>query len=92
MDVLIFHKAQVNTLYSLICINFFFYSLQVIQEGKTSHFIDASDPKESNWMRFVNCARSEEEQCVTAYQHQGEVYYRAHKDIHPGTELLVGKV
>ena len=43
-------------------------------------------------MRFVNCARSEEEQCVTAYQHQGEVYYRAHKDIHPGTELLVSQV
>ncbi|KAK3780388.1 hypothetical protein RRG08_062009 [Elysia crispata] len=65
------------------------YCWQVIQEGKTSHFVDASDPKESNWMRFVNCARSEEEQCVTAYQHQGEVYYRAHKDIHPGMELLV---
>ncbi|GFR70460.1 histone-lysine N-methyltransferase PRDM9-like [Elysia marginata] len=65
------------------------YCWQVIRDEKTSHFVDASDPKESNWMRFVNCARSEDEQCLTAYQHEGEVYYRAHKDIHPGMELLV---
>ncbi|GFO29224.1 Zinc finger protein 724 [Plakobranchus ocellatus] len=65
------------------------YCWQVVHDGKPSHFVDASDPKESNWMRFVNCARSEEEQCVTAYQHKGEIYYRAHKDIYPGMELLV---
>ncbi|CAL1533833.1 unnamed protein product [Lymnaea stagnalis] len=40
-------------------------------------------------MRFVNCARHEDEQCVTAYQHGGEIYYRTHKDVHPGTEILV---
>ncbi|CAL1543625.1 unnamed protein product [Lymnaea stagnalis] len=40
-------------------------------------------------MRFVNCARHQDEQCVTTYQHGGEIYYRTHKDVHPGTEILV---
>ncbi|KAK6980406.1 histone-lysine N-methyltransferase PRDM9-like isoform X1 [Biomphalaria glabrata] len=65
------------------------YSWQVYKDSNTSHFVNASDPTNSNWMRYVNCARSEDEQCVTAYQHQGQIYYRSHKDIHPGTEILV---
>ena len=43
----------------------------------------------SNWMRYVNCARSELEQNLVAYQYQGQIYYRTYKDIQPNTELLV---
>ncbi len=53
------------------------------------YFIDGSDPSVSNWMRFVNCARHEEEQNLLAYQYHGNIYYRTFKTIPPHTELLV---
>lgn len=65
------------------------FSSQIHQDGKPSHYVDASNPCYSNWMRFVNCARCEDEQCLTAYQYQGEIYYRSHRPIAKGTELLV---
>ncbi|XP_059148133.1 zinc finger protein 845-like isoform X1 [Physella acuta] len=60
-----------------------------LEDGRPSHFVDASDISVSNWMRFVNCARYEDEQCVTACQHKGEMHYIAHRDIVAGTEILV---
>ncbi|CAG5119181.1 unnamed protein product, partial [Candidula unifasciata] len=65
------------------------YSWQIMKDGQTSHFVDGKDPSRSNWMRYVNCARHEDEQCVTAYQYQGDIYYRSHKPICAGTEILV---
>jgi SCY1-like protein 2 len=53
------------------------------------HYIDAVDPFQSNWMRFVNCARCEDEQNIIAYQYRGEIYYRTYKEIEAGGELLV---
>jgi hypothetical protein len=40
-------------------------------------------------MRYVNCARNEDEQNLIAYQYKGEIYYRSFKEIPPETELLV---
>jgi len=40
-------------------------------------------------MRYVNCARNEDEQNLIAYQYKGEIYYRSFKEILPETELLV---
>nr|CAD7416800.1 unnamed protein product [Timema poppensis] len=40
-------------------------------------------------MRFVNCARYEEEQNLLAFQYKGEMYYRTYKKIPPHVELLV---
>ena len=40
-------------------------------------------------MRFVNCARCEDEQNIIAYQHHGEIYYRVYKEIEADKELLV---
>ncbi|XP_059165107.1 uncharacterized protein LOC131947800 [Physella acuta] len=65
------------------------YCWQISKDGKPSHCVDGGDSSDSNWMRFINCARFEDEQCVTAYQHQGEIFYRAHRDIPAGTEILV---
>ncbi|KAL5005625.1 hypothetical protein ScPMuIL_016783 [Solemya velum] len=65
------------------------YCWQVYKNGKPYHFIDAHNPKKANWMRYVNCARSESEQNVTAYQHNGEIYYRSFKSIEAGSEILV---
>ena len=59
--------------------------------GKRSygHFIDAGDASSSNWMRFVNCARSKEEQNLLAFPYQEKIYYRSVTNVASGTELLV---
>lgn len=69
---------------------FLLCTLQIYKNGKASHFVNADDPSNSNWMRFVNCSRSEGEQSVQAYQHRGHIYFIAHKAIQPNTEILVG--
>ena len=51
--------------------------------------MDAGDVTISNWMRFVNCARNEEEQNLLAFQYKGDIYYRTIKDVSVGTELFV---
>jgi hypothetical protein len=40
-------------------------------------------------MRFIRCARHKEEQNLYAFQYMNKIYYRAHKTIEPGQELLV---
>lgn len=40
-------------------------------------------------MRFIRCARHDQEQNLFAFQYGDNIYYRAYKDINPGTELLV---
>jgi len=60
-----------------------------VKDGKFSHFLDGQDENHSNWMRFVNCSRCEDEQNLVAYQYRGEIYYRTYKPVTPGKELLV---
>ncbi|CAG5127326.1 unnamed protein product, partial [Candidula unifasciata] len=60
----------------------------VLEDGRHSYYLDGKKPSESNWMRFVNCSRSEDEQSVTAYQYKGEIYFRAHRHIFAGNEIL----
>ena len=67
----------------------FFFSFQIYKNGKPSHYIDARDPSKSNWMRYVNCARSEFEQNLVAFQYHGQIYYRTFKAVLKNTELMV---
>lgn len=60
-----------------------------MKDGKFSHFLDGQDEIHSNWMRFVNCSRCEDEQNLVAYQFRGEIYYRTYKPVTPEKELLV---
>ncbi|KAF7259115.1 hypothetical protein EG68_03324 [Paragonimus skrjabini miyazakii] len=57
-------------------------------EGVKSHLVDARNPMRSNWLRFVNCARYDEEQNLVTIQYRGKIYYRACQDIARGSELL----
>lgn len=66
------------------------YAYQVRCGWDEPYLIDATDPSHSNWMRFINHARTEEEQNVTVFEFIGQVYYHTCKTIHPGMELLVG--
>ena len=60
-----------------------------MKDGKISCYIDGKDEKYSNWLRFINCSRTESEQNLVAFQFYGEIYYRVYKKIEPGKELLV---
>ena len=63
--------------------------MQIIENGRVTHVVDARDEGYSNWLRFVNCARNDDEQNLVAFQFRGEIYYRSYKTIEPGMELLV---
>ena len=63
--------------------------MQIRREGERAYYMDGKDPKSTNWLRFINCARNEEEQNVVAFQYRGQIFYRTFKHIYPGTELLV---
>ncbi|XP_067874502.1 histone-lysine N-methyltransferase PRDM9 [Heterodontus francisci] len=65
------------------------YSWVISKANKDFEYIDAKDESKSNWMRFVNCARKEEEQNLVAFQHCGKIYYRTCKPVPPRCELLV---
>uniref|UniRef100_A0A8D0HM39 PR/SET domain 7 n=1 Tax=Sphenodon punctatus TaxID=8508 RepID=A0A8D0HM39_SPHPU len=62
----------------------------LITKGRNCYvYIDGKDESNSNWMRYVNCARDEEEQNLVAFQYHGQIYYRTCKLILPHSELLV---
>ncbi|XP_077972579.1 uncharacterized protein LOC120340098 [Styela clava] len=65
------------------------YSWQIYKKDKLSHYIDGSNIKTSNWLRYVNCARNEEEQNLIAFQYKGQIYYRTFKHVKRNVELFV---
>lgn len=56
--------------------------------GQLIHLIDGSDASQSNWLRYVNCARTVEEQNIQPVQYESSIYYMATQDISPKEELL----
>ncbi|KAH3700636.1 hypothetical protein DPMN_075613 [Dreissena polymorpha] len=65
------------------------YCWQIYKEGKVSHCVDAQNKATSNWMRYVNCAMTEADQNLVAFQYKGGIYYCTFKPVTPGEELLV---
>ncbi|KAJ8355146.1 hypothetical protein AAFF_G00090620 [Aldrovandia affinis] len=65
------------------------YSWMIYRSKRCVDYIDARRETHSNWMRYVNCARNEEEQNLVAFQYRGSILYRCFKPILPGLELLV---
>lgn len=78
------NQTEAGLMYCSCLIHF-----QIIENGRVTHVVDARDEQHSNWLRFVNCARNEDEQNLVAFQFRGEIYYRTYKTIEPGMELLV---
>ncbi|XP_062856345.1 histone-lysine N-methyltransferase PRDM9-like [Trichomycterus rosablanca] len=65
------------------------YSWVIYTENQIEEYIDARSELNSNWMRYVNCARNDEEQNLVAFQYGGGILYRCCRPIQPGHELLV---
>ena len=60
-----------------------------MKEGKIAYYIDGKDDDQANWLKYVNCSRTEDEQNLFSLQYLGLIYYRVYKPIQPGDELLV---
>ena len=83
--ITIFTKSDI-----FISESYFFPLLQIrVQDKKVLRYVNALDATQSNWLRYVNCARNYEEQNLVGFQYAGEIFYRSYVDIPPGVELLV---
>ncbi|XP_048871367.1 histone-lysine N-methyltransferase PRDM9 isoform X2 [Brienomyrus brachyistius] len=65
------------------------YSWVICRKKNHFEYIDGTRDTHSNWMRYVNCARNEDEQNLVAFQHRGRVLYRCLRPVLPGQELLL---
>ncbi|XP_077491939.1 histone-lysine N-methyltransferase PRDM7-like [Amblyomma americanum] len=64
------------------------YTWQVRKDGEM-FLVDGRPLDKSNWMRYVNCAASPQEQNLVAFRRYGNIYYRTPKAVGAGEELLV---
>ncbi|KAM9383688.1 PR domain zinc finger protein 1 [Pholidichthys leucotaenia] len=62
---------------------------EIYSGGQLQHFIDGYDVHRSNWMRFVNPARSLAEQNLVACQNSRDIYFYTIRPVEPKQELLV---
>uniref|UniRef100_A0A8R1E2L5 SET domain-containing protein n=1 Tax=Caenorhabditis japonica TaxID=281687 RepID=A0A8R1E2L5_CAEJA len=60
-----------------------------INKNDKKFYIDGSHPEWSNWLRYINSPRHEEEQNMIAFQTNGKIFYRVIKPIRIDSELLV---
>ncbi|XP_017517700.3 histone-lysine N-methyltransferase PRDM7 [Manis javanica] len=65
------------------------YSWQITTGRNSYKYVDGKDKSWANWMRYVNCARDDEEQNLVAFQYHSQIFYRTCQLIRPGSELLV---
>lgn len=80
--------SRVNALYSW---DVYEYDPEtgVSKNRKTLLFVDAANPKTSNWTRYVNCGPTKKSNNVDVEQRYTDIYYMMKRDIKPGEELFV---
>ncbi|XP_066090033.1 PR domain zinc finger protein 5 isoform X2 [Saccopteryx bilineata] len=59
-------------------------------KGEVLYVLDATNPRHSNWLRFVHEAPSQEQKNLAAIQEGENIFYLALEDIETDTELLIG--
>lgn len=65
------------------------YIWEIDVSDKITWYIDAKNPRKSNWTRYVNCPRFLEEENVEAMQEHKKIVYYTTRTIYPGEELYV---
>uniref|UniRef100_A0A6Q2YH22 PR domain zinc finger protein 1 n=2 Tax=Esox lucius TaxID=8010 RepID=A0A6Q2YH22_ESOLU len=65
------------------------YFWRIYNGGQLHHFIDGYDVQRSNWMRYVNPARTLSEQNLVACQNGRDVYFYTIRPVEPKQEMLV---
>ncbi len=64
------------------------YMFEVRVRGKVIHVIDAADPEQSSFLRYVNAANKEEDINAYFYQYNKKIYMKSCRLIKPGEEIL----
>nr|XP_021482539.1 PR domain zinc finger protein 5-like [Meriones unguiculatus]XP_021482540.1 PR domain zinc finger protein 5-like [Meriones unguiculatus] len=59
-------------------------------QGEVLYILDATNPRHSNWLRFVHEAPSQGQKNLAAIQEGENIFYLAVDDIETDTELLIG--
>jgi SET domain-containing protein len=59
-----------------------------VHSGAIHFILDATHLKNSNWTRFMNCSRNDQEENVIYQDKNGQISFYARKSIYPGEELL----
>ncbi|CAF1145075.1 unnamed protein product [Adineta ricciae] len=57
--------------------------------GKMIYIIDGKDPNTSNWLRYINCPNTIEQQNLQPIQYDRNMFYKTTRTIRPGEELFV---
>ncbi|CAF1122529.1 unnamed protein product [Adineta ricciae] len=57
--------------------------------GKMIYIIDGKDPNTSNWLRYINCPNTIEQQNLQPIQYDRNMFYKTIRTIRPGEELFV---
>ncbi|XP_035873609.1 histone-lysine N-methyltransferase PRDM9-like isoform X3 [Phyllostomus discolor] len=65
------------------------YSWLIAKGTNCYEYVDGKDRSWANWVRYVNCARDDEEQNLVAFQYHRQIFYRTCQVIRLGCELLV---
>ncbi|XP_069556478.1 PR domain zinc finger protein 1 [Brachyistius frenatus] len=65
------------------------YFWRIYGGGQLQNFIDGFDVQRSNWMRYVNPARSLAEQNLVACQNGRDIYFYTMRPVEPKQEMLV---
>lgn len=65
------------------------YTWKVYGRNGEAYMVDARPLEQSNWMRYVNCSPTEDQQNLVAFQRNGNVYFRTLRDINACEELVV---
>ena len=82
---------ELSVFYSflILLILFFFDMIKVCKEdGSLAYYIDGLSETE-NWMKFINCARNNEEQNLVLIQDGEQLFYESCREILYGEEMLV---
>ncbi|KAL4629431.1 PR domain zinc finger protein 1-like isoform X1 [Arapaima gigas] len=65
------------------------YFWRIYHGGQLHHFVDGYDVQRSNWMRYVNPARSAAEQNLVACQNGADIFFYTLRPVEAQQELLV---
>ncbi|KAK2884555.1 histone-lysine N-methyltransferase PRDM9 isoform X1 [Channa argus] len=65
------------------------FSWEICKGEDQYEYIDAATESHSNWMRYINRARSRDEANLLAVQYKGSILFHCCRTIHPGDELMV---
>ncbi|ROT74956.1 hypothetical protein C7M84_006522 [Penaeus vannamei] len=65
------------------------YGWKIRGAGTRNTCIDAVDSAISNWMRYVNCSRTDAETNLSVFQYKGQIYYKTDSAISRSTVRMV---